>query len=68
MAEAKGRKKLYRSGENRMIGGIMGGVGEYLGVDPVAVRAAYIIAALITGVIPLVVGYLILLFVIPKRK
>ncbi len=27
-------KKLYRSRENRMLGGVCGGLGEYFDIDP----------------------------------
>ena len=58
-------KRLYRSRENKIIGGVMGGIGEYLDVDPVAVRAAYVIAALLSGIMPLLIAYIILLSIIP---
>ncbi|MEE0421529.1 MAG: PspC domain-containing protein [Lachnospiraceae bacterium] len=31
-------KKLYKSRQNRMICGVCGGIGEYLGIDPTLVR------------------------------
>ena len=31
-------KKLYRSGSNRMLCGVCGGIGEYLNIDPTLVR------------------------------
>jgi len=39
-------RKLYRSLRNKKIGGICGGVGEYLGVDPVVVRIITIVLAI----------------------
>ncbi|MFH1055331.1 MAG: PspC domain-containing protein [Candidatus Altiarchaeota archaeon] len=68
MANENEPKRLFRSRENRILGGVLGGVGEYLNTDPVAVRVAYVIAALLTGVGPLLVGYVILWFIIPERK
>ncbi|MBQ6051748.1 MAG: PspC domain-containing protein [Clostridia bacterium] len=38
-------KRLYRSTANRMICGVCGGVGDYLGVDPTVVRVVWVIAA-----------------------
>jgi len=61
-------KRLYRSSENRIIGGIMGGIGEYLNVDPVAVRAGFVIAAVLSGIFPMLLAYIVLLFVIPDKK
>lgn len=48
-------KRLYRSRTNRMIGGVCGGIAEYLGVDPTAVR----IAAVLLSILPLVPGIII---------
>ena len=31
-------QKLYRSRENRMLGGVCGGLGEYFDIDPTLVR------------------------------
>jgi phage shock protein PspC (stress-responsive transcriptional regulator) len=33
-------KKLYRSSENKILFGVLGGIGEYLEVDPALVRAS----------------------------
>jgi phage shock protein PspC (stress-responsive transcriptional regulator) len=33
-----GPRRLYKSRDNRMIGGVCGGLGEYFGIDPVIVR------------------------------
>ncbi|MBL7139062.1 MAG: PspC domain-containing protein [Bacteroidales bacterium] len=34
-------KKLYRSTKNRVLGGVCGGLGEYLNVDPVLLRVLW---------------------------
>lgn len=39
-------KKLYRSQENRVIGGVCGGLGEYFNIDPVLVRLIFVVLAL----------------------
>jgi len=38
-------KKLYRSANNRILGGICGGIGEFLDVDPTIIRLIWIIFA-----------------------
>ena len=38
-------KKLYRSRDNRVIAGICGGLGEYFDIDPVIIRALFVVAA-----------------------
>lgn len=36
------QKKLYRSRSNRILFGLCGGLGEYLGVDPVLIRLVWL--------------------------
>lgn len=59
-------KRLYRSRENKIIAGIMGGVGEYYGTDPVLIRLIYILITLITGFVPGILGYLIAMLIVPE--
>ena len=61
-------KKLYRSEQNQILGGVAGGVSEYFEVDPVIVRLIGIFIAIITGIIPIALMYLLSVFVIPKRS
>ncbi|MCL1835705.1 MAG: PspC domain-containing protein [Oscillospiraceae bacterium] len=55
-------KRLYRSKSNRVIAGVCGGIGEYLGIDPVIVR---ILAIVIPGFGWL--AYLICALVMPSQ-
>ncbi len=41
--EEKKPKRLYRSHKNKVVGGVLGGVGEYLGVEPIFLRAIYLL-------------------------
>lgn len=59
------RKKLYRSREHTFFAGICGGIGEYLNTDPTVIRVLYLLIAVITGILPGVLVYIILIFVIP---
>lgn len=34
-------KRLFRSRKDRVIGGVCGGIGEYLKVDPVLIRVVW---------------------------
>jgi phage shock protein C len=36
-------KKLYRSAKNRILGGVCGGIGEFLNVDPTIIRLIWIL-------------------------
>lgn len=58
-------KQLRRSRSNRVIAGVCGGIGQYLGADPVAIRLAVILLMLLAGM-PLVV-YLIMWLIIPEE-
>ena len=57
-------RRLYRSRRDRMIAGVAGGLGEYLGIDPVIVRIIFILLALATGTGVLL--YVILWVVMPE--
>ena len=35
-------KKLYRSGKDKILGGVCGGIGEYLDVDPTIIRLLWV--------------------------
>lgn len=58
-------KRLYRSRRDRMIGGVCGGLGEYLGLDPTIVRLLFILFGLGGG--SAILAYLILLIVVPEE-
>ena len=42
-------KRLYRSGKDRILGGVCGGIGEYFKVDPVLIRIFWVVFSLIYG-------------------
>jgi len=58
-------KRLYRSESNRVIGGVCGGMGEYLGIDPIFLRIFFIIWT-IMGELS-VLAYFILWLVVPRE-
>lgn len=62
-----GGKKLYRSTKNRMISGVCGGLAEYFGMDPVLMRVIYCLAMFLTGILPLVLAYIVMIFVVPEQ-
>lgn len=59
-------KKLTRSRTNKTFLGVLGGLGEYWGVDPTMVRLGFIVLVLVTGIVPGLVGYFIAAMVIPE--
>lgn len=58
-------RRLYRSRRERMIGGVCGGLGLYLGVDPTLIRLLFVVMALAGG--PGLIAYLIFLLVVPEE-
>lgn len=59
-------KRITRSRTDRMILGVMGGVGEYFAVDPNLIRLGYLIILLVTGVLPGLIAYFIAAIIIPE--
>ncbi|HEY9086931.1 MAG TPA: PspC domain-containing protein [Anaerolineaceae bacterium] len=55
--------KLYRSRSNSVIAGVCGGLGDYLGIDPVLVRIFFLLFVFAGGAGPLI--YLLLWLIIP---
>jgi phage shock protein C len=61
-------KRIYRSQEDKKIAGILGGLGELFDIDPTLLRLLFVFIGLATGVIPLIVAYLVGWIIIPKGK
>lgn len=66
-------KILYRSGNNRMIGGVCAGIGEYLNLDPNIIRIAWwsvILLFWVSGIFWLagLLLYLIAWIIIPVKS
>ncbi len=60
------KRPLRRSRANRMIAGVVGGLADYIGIDPVLGRVIYALASLFTGLAAGVVVYLVMMFVMPQ--
>jgi len=60
------KKRLYRSELNKVIAGVCGGLGDYLGIDPVFIRIFFILWTVLgeMGVL----AYLILWVVMPTQS
>ncbi len=59
-------ERLYRSRSDRMIGGVAGGMAAALRADPLIVRVAWVILALVTSGAAVLV-YFVMLFVVPEE-
>jgi len=58
-------KKLFRSSEDRMLGGVCGGLGEFLGIDATLIRLAFFLLLFGGGVGFWV--YIVLWVLIPEQ-
>jgi phage shock protein C len=58
------QKKLMRSRDAK-IGGVCGGLAEYLDVDPTVVRLVWCLVAFFTGIVPGLIVYLVMWMVLP---
>ena len=61
------RRQLRRSRTNRMVGGVVGGLAEYIGMDPVLARVLYVLISVSSAAFPGILVYIVLLFVIPEE-
>ena len=59
--------KLYRSRENRMLGGVCGGLGEYFDIDPTLVRLLFVFGAFLGIPGALMMIYLVMLILVPQE-
>jgi phage shock protein C len=61
-----GERLLRRSAGDKVLAGVCGGLGRYLGVDPVLLRIAAVVLALANGVG--LIAYVIAWIVIPEER
>lgn len=59
-------KRLYRDPDNSYVGGVSSGIAYYINVDPVWIRAAFILLTFFNGLGILI--YLVLWLVVPPAK
>lgn len=59
-------KRLTRSNFDKKIAGVCGGLAKYFDLDPTIVRVAYALLVLLSGIFPLVIFYVICMFVMPE--
>ena len=55
-------KKLYRSQDERMLGGVCGGIAEYFNIDPTLIRLAFVLFFFAdgAGILAYIVGWIII--------
>lgn len=59
-------KRLYRSANDRMLAGILGGIAEYFQLDPTLVRLGFVVGMFFSAG-SLFFIYIIAIFIIPNE-
>ena len=60
-------KRLYKSEENKIFAGVIGGIGEYFNIDPVLLRVLWILVLVFTGFVPGILAYIVAIFIVPHK-
>lgn len=60
-------KKLYLSKTDKKLAGVIGGVAEYFDMDATVLRLAAVVVAVLTGIVPMVLAYIIAAIIVPAR-
>lgn len=59
------KKALRRSRQDRMIGGVVGGLARHFNLDATVLRIIYVLVSLFSAAFPGIIVYLILWVIIP---
>ena len=60
-------KRLYLSPTDKKIAGVCGGIAEYTETDPTIIRLIAVVLGLVTGVIPLLIAYVVAWIIVPVK-
>ncbi len=59
-------KKLYRTSDDKVLGGVCGGIAHYFNIDPTLIRIGFAVFAFITDLFLWIIVYVILVFILPQ--
>jgi len=62
------QRGIYRNTKRGWIAGVCAGLGDFIGVKPIWVRAAFIALSCMTHCIPAVIFYIALIFILKPRS
>jgi len=62
------KKYLYKSEDDKKLDGVCAGLAEYFDTDPTLIRAGYALLTLATGLLPGLIGYIVLATIMPKKS
>jgi len=61
------QKRLTRS-KDKMIAGVLAGIGNYFDIDPTIIRIVYVVLSIASIGFPGLIAYLIMWAIIPEEK
>ncbi len=61
-------KRLMRSSNDKLLGGVCAGLAEYFDFDPVLVRIAYAFLTIFSAGFPGLLLYIVMWIVMPEKK
>ena len=59
---------LWRSRRYRILGGVCGGLAEWLGWSPTLVRVLYVVGSILSAAFPGAIVYVVLWLLLPQRS
>jgi phage shock protein C len=68
VSKTMSERRLRRSPDQKMLGGVIGGLAEYFDRDPTLLRLLYILISVLSAAFPGIFVYLILWVIVPLRK
>lgn len=66
LEDDKAIKKLFRDSDDKVLGGVAGGIASYFGTDPVVIRVIFVISIFLGGAG--ILAYIILWIITPEAK
>lgn len=60
-------RKLYKSDNDKVLAGVLGGVAEYAGMDSTIVRLIYVALSFFLAGFPGLLFYIVCALIIPKK-
>jgi phage shock protein C len=61
-------KTLYRSQTKKILGGVCGGLADYLDTDVNLIRLLFVAPTLLTAIVPMAIFYLVAWIIVPMEK
>ena len=67
-AEENPMARALRKSRNKILGGVCGGIAEWLEWDPTVVRVLYVVFSIVSAAFPGILVYLILWLIMPPPE